>query len=31
MKYPDSEITRNSKTVQANQKDPETPMWSLSK
>jgi hypothetical protein len=31
MKYPDSEITRNSKTVQANQKDPEVPMWILAK
>jgi hypothetical protein len=27
MRYPDSEITRNSKTVAANQKDPEVPMW----
>ncbi|KAA0989506.1 SusD/RagB family nutrient-binding outer membrane lipoprotein [Dyadobacter aurulentus] len=31
MRYPDSEITRNSKTVQANQKDPEMPMWWMSK
>ncbi|MCE7058947.1 SusD/RagB family nutrient-binding outer membrane lipoprotein [Dyadobacter sp. CY343] len=31
MRYPDSEITRNSKTVQANQKDPEVPMWWVSK
>ncbi|OJV16660.1 MAG: hypothetical protein BGO21_27710 [Dyadobacter sp. 50-39] len=27
MKYPDSEITRNSKTVLANQKDPQVNMW----
>ncbi|GGM79954.1 hypothetical protein GCM10010967_09690 [Dyadobacter beijingensis] len=31
MKYPDSEITRNSKTVLANQKDPEVAMWLISK
>jgi hypothetical protein len=31
MKYPDSELTRNSKAVQANQKDPETRMWFLGK
>lgn len=31
MKYPDSEITRNSKTVLANQKDPETAMWLIKK
>ncbi|NIJ51906.1 SusD/RagB family nutrient-binding outer membrane lipoprotein [Dyadobacter arcticus] len=31
MKYPDSEVTRNSKTVQANQKNPEIPMWFLVK
>lgn len=31
MKYPDSEITRNSKTVLANQKDPEVTMWLINK
>ena len=31
MKYPDSEITRNSKTVLANQKDPEVAMWLITK
>ncbi|WP_342087034.1 SusD/RagB family nutrient-binding outer membrane lipoprotein [Dyadobacter sp. OTU695] len=31
MKYPDSEITRNSKTVLANQKDPEATMWLINK
>lgn len=31
MKYPDSEITRNSKTVLANQKDPEVLMWLMNK
>ncbi|MGG7663090.1 SusD/RagB family nutrient-binding outer membrane lipoprotein [Dyadobacter sp. BHUBP1] len=31
MKYPDSEITRNSKTVLANQKDPEVQMWLINK
>jgi len=31
MKYPDSEITRNSKTVLANQKDPEVTMWLITK
>ncbi|MGV3600687.1 MAG: SusD/RagB family nutrient-binding outer membrane lipoprotein [Dyadobacter fermentans] len=31
MKYPDSEITRNSKTVLANQKDPEVRMWLIGK
>jgi hypothetical protein len=31
MKYPESEITRNSKTVLANQKDPGTMMWVTTK
>lgn len=31
MKYPESEITRNSKTVLANQKDPGTMMWLTTK
>ncbi|SEI43557.1 Starch-binding associating with outer membrane [Dyadobacter sp. SG02] len=31
MKYPDTEITRNSKTVLANQKDPEVSMWLINK
>jgi hypothetical protein len=31
MKYPDSEITRNSKTVLANQKDPQVAMWLINK
>ena len=31
MRYPDSEITRNSKTVVANQKDPEVEMWIFKK
>ncbi|GGH38318.1 hypothetical protein GCM10007423_31950 [Dyadobacter endophyticus] len=31
MKYPDSEITRNSKTVLANQKDPGVAMWLITK
>lgn len=31
MKYPDTEITRNSKTVLANQKDPEVKMWLINK
>lgn len=31
MKYPDSEITRNSKTVLANQKDPQVAMWLFNK
>lgn len=31
MKYPDTEITRNSKTVLENQKDPEVSMWMYTK
>ncbi|KQS34316.1 SusD/RagB family nutrient-binding outer membrane lipoprotein [Dyadobacter sp. Leaf189] len=31
MRYPDSEITRNSKSVEANQKDPAVPMWLFTK